>query len=217
MNIYSDYLDRYREIAVMAVSGQLTQIPKYISDHFPGNDAIDRDYLERQLIEAGVTVLGMGAFSICFTLPGIDHAIKLTHNKRDRWSIYAKYAMENHESNPMLPKVYGIFEHDGWCVSRMELLQDAYIDLSVGMQDVVKAVRSPVFSVMNLTRKRKIERIEFYLKKWFALNWFGNYSRKHLADIVVWLAGTGSKVTIDCHGKNWMQRKSQLVLTDPIY
>lgn len=211
MNLYTD---RHTQIADMAVSGQLADIPQYMSENFDG--PIDRDYIEMHLTKAGATVLGKGCYSIAFTVPGIDGAIKLTHNNRDRWPIYARYAMENHESNPMLPKVYSLFEVNGWCVARMELLTDADINHSVGMYDVVKAVRSPVFSVMNLTRKRKMERIEFYLKKWFDLRWIGGYSRSHLADIVIWLAGTGSKVTIDCHGKNWMQRNTQLVLTDPI-
>lgn len=209
--------DRYAAVADMIFAGDLGKLPARLDQLFPDNENIDRDYIGSKMIGLGATLLGQGSFSIVFQVPGIDGVVKMTHDRTDKWSIYAKYAMEHHETNPMLPKVFELYEHNGWCVARMELLHNAGIEHSIGMLNVVKAVRSPIFGLSCMTRKRKHDRIGVYLNKWFDLRWCGGYSRTHLADIVIWLAGKGSKVNIDCHGKNWMQRNMQLVLTDPIF
>ena len=190
------------------------EVPGFMYRNFD-NESVDRQHLISHITNEGIRVLGSGAFSIVYAWQGT--AIKITHDPNDKWIEYARYAQENWQSNPMLPKVFDLYELHGWCVARMELLEDADITHSVGMFDVVKAVRSPVFGLMNPTRKRKCERIEAYLRKWFDMRWVGHYNRTHLANIVLWMAGKGSKVNIDCHGKNWMQRDKQLVLTDPIY
>jgi hypothetical protein len=207
-------IDRYIEVAKLFTYGRFGDIPAFMFEHFKDRP-VDKQHLIFNICREGVRVLGSGAYSVVFRWKG--EAIKVTHDPNDKWSVYARYAMENWQSNPMLPKIYELHESHGWCIARMELLEDACIEHSVGMFDVVQAVRSPVFGLMNLTRKRKHERIGFYLKKWFDLRWVGGYSHTHLADIVIWMAGKGSKVNIDCHGKNWMQRNMQLVLTDPIY
>lgn len=209
--------DRYYIIAHMIACGDLSMIPEHMTNLFGESEHLDRVYFVSQLERVGCRLLGTGMYSIVVTHPNVNGAIKLVYNRKDKWVDYAKFALDHHESNPMLPKVFELYELDGWCVSRMELLENASIEYSMGMWNVVKAVRSPIFGLMNMTRKRKHERISFYLNSWFDLGWFGGYSHSHLADIVLWLAGKGTKVTIDCHGGNWMRRNSQLVLTDPIY
>ena len=213
----SRLLDRYSIISDMVAWGDLSKIPERMVNMFKDDESLDRTYFIEQLKFYGCQILGTGMYSIVISHPNRDGAIKLVYNRRDKWVEYAKFALDHHESNPMLPKVFELYELGGWCVSRMELLEDAQIDHSVGMWNVVKAVRSPMFGVMNMTRKRKRQRISYYLNSWFDLRWMGGYSHTHLADIVLWLAGKGTKVTIDCHGANWMRRNSQLVLTDPIH
>lgn len=178
------------------------------------------DDVQRAVIEAGFNLLGQGSFSTVFHIPGEDTVIKINHSPDDQWSIYAKYARLNAQINPMLPKVYELYENpeNGMVVARVEKLEAIDYVKSVGMRDVVVCLSGDMRH-SQMTKRGVRNKTLKYLRDKFDFGYKGSYSSINLAKIVVWMTqtiNTNPEVRVDCHWANWMLRGHELVLNDPL-
>ena len=169
----------------------------------------------------GCRLLGQGAYSTVFLVPGEDTAIKMNHNPDDKWPIYAKYAKETGNINPMVPKIHELHTNheNGMVIARIEKLDSARITKSIGMWNVIKALHKDIQSG-RLTKRGIRNNTLGYMKNKFDIDAKGHYSPINLAKIVIWLTKHIMDDTndsyADFHSGNWMLRGKELVLTDPI-
>lgn len=176
--------------------------------------------LSRVIAYYGFVELGCGSYSTVIQIPGESAAIKINHNCDDKWWLYAGYAKEVGDANPMLPKVYELHynQHVDMGIARVEKLTKAGINTVEGMWNVVNALGKDL--ERGTATKRGIRNNALnYLRSMFDIERKGHYSPINLAKIVIWLTGHikgDDSVDCDFHGANWMLRGNQLVLNDPI-
>lgn len=191
------------------ISGNLDEALKYAPKSYP-------ETIELQLgLPVGWKFHGFGFYSVVIGEVDSAYAYKIVWRSGDQWVTYAKYAMGREDQNPLLPRIFALAEDDFRVIAKVERLYDSGIYHSVGMADVVKLVRNPLFSKRYRKPAKRLEKIRNYLWNQFDMRGNRNYNPTNLAEIVVWMAG--NPVKVDCKGNNWMIRQTgQLVLTDPI-
>lgn len=184
-------------------------------------DVCNTGDLTRVLNGYGFDILGVGSYSVVFQVPGEETVIKMNHYMWDKWALYAKYAKETGNINPMLPKVYELHTNpeNDMVIARVEKLTPAGISNCTGMYNVIKAVNGDVRRGRSTKRGLRNNTLN-YLRVMFDIDPKGHYSRINLAKIVIWLTGhimeEYSDIGADFHAANWMLRGNQLVLNDPI-
>lgn len=188
-------------------------------------DDLDCDDLLDDLITLvktrGWEFLGSGAYSLVFQIPGDPSAYKINYRKHDPMALYARYAIENSKSNPMLPVIYAAHFSDGYQVIRMELLKSANVTKSVGLSMYTRRLQT-LRNEGNLSYRDVRRKIVNFIRTEFDFVASGIYDRSDLAKIVWWISGILGKSDLetephaDFHGNNWMLRGNQLVVTDPL-
>lgn len=171
--------------------------------------------------EYGFELLGCGAYSTVFSIPGTPTVIKMNHASGDSWPVYAEYSMGLGDINPMLPRIYEIHKNldNNMVIAVVERLEPARITKSIGMWNVIKAIHRDM-QRGKVTKRGLRNSALSYMRIMFDIDAKGHYSPINLAKIVIWLTGKimedYSTIDADFHSGNWMMRGKQLVLNDPI-